>query len=111
MPRWSTRIKQAMERGYFTQQDRDDAESWLSCSVGERHDGVMPSPLDEPELFGLGVRFGHLVSWSTRKPGDGFWKGAELKEMLRELELPAAKRARIEEAAVVNREIMKLTRP
>lgn len=62
---WNLRIAEAKRRGEFTDEDIADAESWMSCAVGEAHeiyekvvynDEVSPSPIDE-KLFALGFQF------------------------------------------------------
>lgn len=50
---WDDRIEQARERACFTEDDRDKAETWRSCAVGERIGGL---PADE-DLKSLGQEF------------------------------------------------------
>lgn len=33
---WDQRINRAIKRGHFTEKDKDLAQNWRSCSLGER---------------------------------------------------------------------------
>lgn len=61
---WGKRIIDAEERGEFTQQDRIEAENWVTCACGKvtvdipRHD--VGSPIDT-KLLWLGLDFDHAV--------------------------------------------------
>ena len=34
---WAVRLERAKARGKFTQAERDYANSWMTCAVGEKH--------------------------------------------------------------------------
>ena len=60
---WALRIEAAEKRGRFTEQDKDKAQSWNTCAVGERHgwpSGLIFTELRREEI-NLGGHFLHVV--------------------------------------------------
>jgi hypothetical protein len=109
MKTWRERIVEARARGRFTDEDKDDGCSWLTCAVGEQHTR-MPAlrllvPCPESMVSGYAPSDNELSSLGDGKTGfndavylDDFDRAERLLDAIedRALEL---KRAHVTDAA------------
>jgi hypothetical protein len=85
MKNWHDRIYEAKQRGHFTEEDADLADSWVTCACGEQDAALMTNHNEGPRdlvLRRLGYDFNKYVLASCRKKNVGYpYKPIKMAEL------------------------------
>jgi len=77
---WHTRIAEARDRGWFTQEDEEDSGNWPDCACGEQDERIERDSIGIPGDLDL-KHLGELFQTAILDAGDADWAEAVLEKI------------------------------